>query len=305
MTDETIIADRTTVEHGLTDMPAAGGLALDGLTMERLIDHCLRMRPDEAARKGDSTLCVTPLITRLIVDGQVHVLALEQGRWGALEVRVSSDPQRSALFQQIKEQLQNREHLQVTDAPPDPEAVGGGTGKSRRRRAVKQDGYSEEEQIVRGIRHFVRAGQAFRIYSDAGVTGEYPNNDPALIRRLLDKKAVRYERIFRKTLLDETSRTWWTSEQVSQLEGYLDGTLASIRRGQVSEAHLIKGKITAAISDNDNVTDDGQPDSAAGGESGTVRRRRGSAREQSLLPAGLHPALGGYRREFGPHHHHK
>jgi len=279
MTDDTIIADRTTAEHGFTDMPAAGGLALDGLTMERLIDHCLRMRPDEAARKGDSTLCVTPLITRLIVDGQVHELALEQGRWGALEVRVSSDPQRSALFQQIKEQLQNqvqnREQLQVTDAPPDPEAVGGGTGKSRRRRAVKQDGYSEEEQLVRGIRHFVRAGQAFRIYSDAGVTGEYPNNDPALIKRLLDKKAVRYERIFRKTLLDETSRTWWTAEQVSQLEDYLSGTLASIRHGQVSEAHLIKGKITAGVSDDDNVADDGQSNSADGGGSGTVRRRRG------------------------------
>ncbi len=102
MTDDTIIADRTTAEHGFTDMPAAGGLALDGLTMERLIDHCLRMRPDEAARKGDSTLCVTPLITRLIVDGQVHELALEQGRWGALEVRVSSDPQRSALSSRSK-----------------------------------------------------------------------------------------------------------------------------------------------------------------------------------------------------------
>ena len=162
MTDDTIMADCATADYGAKDVPLVGGLSLDGLTMERLIDHCLRMRPDEAARKGDSTLCVTPLITRLIVDGQVHELALEQGRWGALEVRVSSDPQRSALFQQIKEQLQNqvqnREQLQVTDAPPDPEAVGGGTGKSRRRRAVKQDGYSEEEQLVRGIRHFVRAG---------------------------------------------------------------------------------------------------------------------------------------------------
>ena len=91
----------------------------------------------------------------------------------------------------------------------------------------------------------------------------------------MDKKAVRYERIFRKTLLDETSRTWWTAEQVSQLEDYLSGTLASIRHGQVSEAHLIKGKITAGVSDDDNVADDGQSNSADGGGSGTVRRRRG------------------------------
>ena len=162
MTDDTIIADCTTAECGSTDMPAVGGLALNGLTMERLIDHCLRMRPDEAARKGDSTLCVTPLVTRLIIDGQTHELDLEKGRWGALEVRVSSNPQRSALFQQIKEQfqnqVQNQEQPQVTDAPPHPGAADGGTRKARRRRAVKQDGYSEEEQLVRGIRHFVRAG---------------------------------------------------------------------------------------------------------------------------------------------------
>ena len=263
MTDDTIIADCTTTDYDATDTPAADGLSLDGLTMERLIDHCLRMCPDEAARKGDSTLCVTPLVTRLIIDGQTHELDLEKGRWGALEVRVSSNPQRSALFQQIVE-----EERKVQDA-----ARGGG-----RKRAIKQDGYSEEEQITRGIRHFVRAGQAFKIYSDAGVTGEYPNNDPSLIRRLLDKKVARYEGIFRKTLLDETSRTFWTPTETAQLEAYLAQTLRNIRRGQVSEDLLVAGKVTASSTDGGgpslfNREDDGQE--GVGGTAPTVTRRRG------------------------------
>lgn len=251
------------INGGTTNNPSFDDLTINGLTMEQLIDYCLRMKPDEAARRGDSTLCVTPLITRLVVDGQTHELVLEKGRWGALEVRVSSNAQRSAVSQQNQEQ-------------PQKKGDGGAKGKGRPKRAVKQDGYSEEEQIVRGIRHFVRAGQAFKIYSDAGVTGEYPNNDPALIQRLLAKKAARYERIFRKTLLDETSLTFWTPEQIVGLEGYLASTLASIRRGQISTDHLIQGKFALGTSEGKGleeeiseggrgITQDGQP----------VRRRRG------------------------------
>jgi DNA invertase Pin-like site-specific DNA recombinase len=235
---------------------------LQGLTMERLVDHCLRMRPDEAARRGDSTLCVTPLIQRLLVDGQIYDLALVNGRWGALNVRVSSEIQRSALSQQNKEK-QNKEKP-AKNQPEDMLEKRFEKPKKNRGRAAKQDGYSEEEQIVRGIRHFVRAGQAFKIYSDAGVTGEYPNNDPALITRLLGKKAARYERIFRATLLDETSRTWWTTEQIAKLEGYLAATVASIRNGQVSQDYLLTGKVSPGGSPAD-MADTGLGDTGLGG----------------------------------------
>jgi hypothetical protein len=261
---------------------------LQVLTMERLVDHCLRMRPIEAARREDSTLCVTPLITRLVVDGQTYELALVNGRWGALNVRVSSEIQRSALSQQNNDQQNNdqqnndqqaknhSEDLQLEDSQVKKP-------KKSRKRTAKQDGYSEEEQIVRGIRHFVRAGQAFKIYSDSGVTGEYPNNDPALITRLLGKKAARYERIFRLTLLDETSRTWWTPGQVAKLEDYLGSTLASIRGGQVSQDYLLKGKISATgdVLATGDASAAALPEDAAGTDSTgglkiePPRRRRG------------------------------
>lgn len=254
MTNDTPVTENKLIARNKSEEQSSGDNALNNnalnekaldkeappvLTLEQLVQHCLRMRPSEAARRGDSTLCVTPLITHLIIEGQTYELALKEERWGALNVRVSSEIQRSALSHPNKNQLDQEQPEQ-----PSAKRSNNKTSKSRKR-AAKQDGYSEEEQIVRGIRHFVRAGQAFKVYSDAGVTGEYPNNDPALIKRLLGKKAARYERIFRLTLLDETSRSWWTPEQITQLEDYLASTVAGIRRGHVNQDYLISGKIAA------------------------------------------------------------
>lgn len=236
--------DAATVEVAAgTSAAATDASAAAPWTMDALVEYCLRMQPDEAARREDSALCVTPLVTELSVNGITYLLALQDGRWAALVVRVSSEAQRSALSQQ-----------------------------SQDGRSDKADGYSEEEQLVRGIRYFVSQGLAFKIYSDAGVTGEFPNNDPALIARLLDKKARRYESIFRKTLLDETSRDYWTPEQVAQLEAYLAKNVANIRRGQVNDECLLSSHGTAADPLSES---EGAADPLSGSEGAAPRRRRG------------------------------
>ena len=105
-------------------------------TEEQVVDFCLRMKPDEAAVKSDSSLCVTPLIDRMVVDGKVVMLEMQDGKWFSFVVRVSGDRQRSG-----------RAKAETADEDNHP--------------AQKQDGFSEEEQIKRGIRYCVLHRLAF------------------------------------------------------------------------------------------------------------------------------------------------
>ena len=179
-------------------------------TEEQVVDFCLRMKPDEAAVKSDSSLCVTLLIDRMVVDGKVLMLELQDGKWFSFVVRVSGDRQRSG-----------RAKAEVADEDKHP--------------AQKQDGFSEEEQIKRGIRYCVLHRLAFKVYSDAGVTGEFPNNDPALIQKLLKKKAARYRRIFTKVLLDETSLSRRSAQEITSLRNYMEARCSTILRAGVTE----------------------------------------------------------------------
>lgn len=211
------------------------------LTEDALTDLCLRFRPDKAAQARDSSLCVTPLITEMIVDGKSFPLRLQEDRWGAGVVRVSTIKQRSAKAHDDK------------------------FTKSGRK---KDEGYSEEEQIRRAIRYFVREGIAFKIYSDAGVGGEYPNSDPALVKRLLGKKATRQKRIFGKVLLDETSRTRRSAEDIARLEAYIADRVKQIENGGVTEDELYT------------------PSSSMSEELGK-RRRRGPSRRKAFFRQGF------------------
>ncbi len=226
------------------DVPLETGGATEvggAMTLEQLLALCVRLQPVEAARRGDSDLCVTPLITRLIVDGELVDLTLKNGRWGAGYPRVSGEVQRAAgstagraarkgrrrkSTQQVM-QMQQR----VVPGQEEPEEASDFLPKVK----GTADGYSEEEQLVRQIRHFVRQGLAFKVYSDCGLTGEYPSNDPRLIRRLLDGKAARYQKIFERTLLDETSLQRRTPEQVASMRAYLAGRVARIKSGLITD----------------------------------------------------------------------
>ena len=201
----------------IVDSPphAPDGVWRSVMTIEELIRWCVRMQPEEAAVLGDSSLCVTPLITSVIVDGKLVELRLLDGRFGAGYTRVSDEMQRSAYSVIMPSE---------TMLP-----------RTGRRAKRTPDGYSEEEQLNRQIRYFIGQGLAFRIYSDAGITGEYPTNDPLLIKSLLDKKAARFRKIFERTLLDETSLQRRSSDDVRAMRAYLDRQCGRIRQGALSD----------------------------------------------------------------------
>lgn len=191
------------------------------MTVEALIDLCVRMQPVLAAEKRDSTLCVTPLITELIVDGKIVHLELVSGRFGAAYVRVSDERQRSAQSANSRSRGNARQRRQK--------------GASATNSA---DGYSEAEQLNRQIRYFIAKRQAFRIYSDAGITGEYPIDDIYLIKRLLEGKAARYRKIFARTMLDETSLQKHTPDEIEAMRVYLEYRCEKIKQGGLTEAEV-------------------------------------------------------------------
>lgn len=199
------------------------------MTLEQLVQLCVRLQPAEAAARGDSALCVTPLITHLIVDGKVVELHLKNGRWGAGYTRVSGEVQRAAASADTKATKKVRYRKST-------QQVVDGQGAGRPVKAAgAADGYSEEEQLTRQIRHFIREGLAFKIYSDCGLTGEYPGNDPRLIKRLLAGKAARYKKIYERTLLDETSLLRRTPEEIASMHAYLARRVAIIQDGLVTD----------------------------------------------------------------------
>ena len=130
-------------------------------------------------------------------------LSLVDGRWGALYIRVSDDGQRS----------------------------------SKSGKAVA-DGFSEEEQLQRGARYFQSKRQAYKVYSDCGISGDYPVDDEALIRRLLQGRAARYRKIYTRTLLDETSRLHRSAAEIASMETYLEKQCVKILQSNVSEADI-------------------------------------------------------------------
>lgn len=194
---------------------APDGVWRSAMTVEQLIRFCVRMQPERAAELGDSSLCVTALITSIIIDGKLVKLGLIDGRFGAGYTRVSDEMQRSA-------------YSVIMPSESVPRRAG-------RRAKRTPDGYSEEEQLNRQIRYFAGQKLAFRIYSDAGITGEYPTNDPLLIKSLLDKKAARFRKIFERTLLDETSLQRRSDDEVRAMHDYLDRQCARIRHGALAD----------------------------------------------------------------------
>ena len=222
------------------------------MTLEQLLAFCIQLQPVEAAKRGDSDLCVTPLVTQLLIDGRLVDLTLKNGCWAAGYPRVSGEVQRAAgsaagkTARKSRRRKSTQQVVQMNQNPGNQNPGNQNPGNfeninepffnepiSSRKGAA--DGYSEEEQLTRQIRHFVREGWAFRIYSDCGLTGEYPSNDPRLIKRLLEGKAARYRKIYERTLLDETSLLRRTPAQITSMRAYLEKRVAQIRAGSITD----------------------------------------------------------------------
>jgi DNA invertase Pin-like site-specific DNA recombinase len=170
------------------------------MTVDALITYCVSLEPERASTEKCSDYCVTPLINQLIVDGEIVSLRLQENRWGALYVRVSDEAQRS-------------------------------------RRSGKKiaDGFSEEEQLNRGIRYFIAQGFAFKIYSDCGISGDFPIDDPVLVHRLLQKRASRYRKIYTRTLMDDTSLLHRTPQEIESMRAFIDRQCNRIMQGTLTE----------------------------------------------------------------------
>lgn len=137
-------------------------------TLEEIVHEALGLRPVQAALEGTEAACVTGLIDCVkMPDGITRRLALVGGKWGAAYIRVSSDSQRHRTAQ-ISSQA---------------------------------DGWSEEDQIRRAVEYFVSRGEAFRIYSDAGLSGSLPLRNESMIRDARKKRSRLYSDVIGKVLL--------------------------------------------------------------------------------------------------------
>ena len=275
---KTAVTEKTAATDAVTTTDAM-------MTLEELLALCVQLQPVEAAERGDSALCVTPLITRLCVDGEVVALKLRQGRWGAAYPRVSSEVQRAAESGAGKPKQKARRRKstpQVAQAQSAPKYDGGDlsfpNGGTKTKGAA--DGYSEEEQLTRQIRYFVREGLAFKVYSDCGLTGEYPSDDPRLIRRLLDGKAARYRKIYERTLLDETSLLRRTPAQVASMRTYLDKRVAQIKNGLVTDNEFTPSDDDLSDLASDNLASDNLASHELVSSDQTVQRRPGRPRRK-------------------------
>ncbi|MDX1931750.1 MAG: recombinase family protein [Capsulimonadales bacterium] len=171
------------------------------------------MRPKMALTRmnGDrAALCVLGPILAITDErtGEiVHLQPDERGRFGALVDRVSSDDQRfksryrpslAEAMEEIAERTNatddKSEGLSLPDLDTEAEAV------DREEIAELAQGdprFSEAVQIGKGVELFVRTGQCFFVFCDAGLPGGWPHYDPDLIRRMAEKRARRYERFHR------------------------------------------------------------------------------------------------------------
>lgn len=100
-----------------------------------------------------------------------------------------------------------------------------------------EDGYGADDQIRRGIEHFLRHRQAFRIFSDASLSGGLAINEPSLIRKLALAKAARYEKVFTSLFLYEHSR--FNEAERSGLQAYLAAQKEEILRGVNLDPDLV------------------------------------------------------------------
>jgi len=207
-------------------------------TYEEIEIMALGLRPLDAARVQGAQrerLCVTPLITRMLWKGEIVSLGLDEaGRFGAGYLRVSTEAQRGQKYLQ---------HL---------------------------DGFSEPDQISHLVGYFIGLGRAFRLYSDCGISGAYPPDEPGLRQSMWQKRASVYREIFTAVMLDEYV-TRYSTEQKAAARAAMEATVTQILKSgktdddvaveadTISDKEIVEAETgitdTAAAVDSDAVTE--------------------------------------------------
>ena len=100
----------------------------------------------------------------------------------------------------------------------------------KQRGDVRDDGYSIDYQLRSNIQAAINERLAFRIYSDAGLSGFLMTNDPSVMDEVRQSKAELYGRIFDEVLLKD-AESWNMPEQIADMRAFREAHLQDILRG--------------------------------------------------------------------------
>ncbi len=100
----------------------------------------------------------------------------------------------------------------------------------KQRGDVRDDGYSIDHQLRSNIQAAINERLAFRIYSDAGLSGFLMTNDPSVMEEIRQAKAELYGRIFDEVLLKDAD-SWNTPEQIADMRAFREAHTQDILRG--------------------------------------------------------------------------
>lgn len=106
----------------------------------------------------------------------------------------------------------------------------------------REDGWSIEDQAWRIVRHYVSHRQAFRVYSDATLSGRLPNNDPILIDKMLRASAQRYESAYRAVFREADYPGDWL-----EMEAHVNRVVGEIKRGLTAEVSLGDAEVIPTV----------------------------------------------------------
>lgn len=168
------------------------------LTVDQIVsDYKKSLKPELAVQNWETgnwkPYVVSPLFRQMIDhDEQIVDLETQQGRYAAIYVRVSTMQQRGDKH---------------------------------------DDGYSVEDQIRSNVTAAVKSKLAFRIYSDAGLSGYYATNDPEVIQEIRESQAELYRQAFEEVVLRD-AYTWNTETQVAAMRAFLDHRCKAIAKGE-------------------------------------------------------------------------
>src|SRR5579872_2703008 len=90
--------------------------------------------------------------------------------------------------------------------------------------------FSELDQFEQIINHFISRKQVFILYNDSGCSGAWPVDDKRLIKRMLQKKAKRYEQVFRSIMIESRLHRL-DPDAIRAMEDYLTETIGRILSG--------------------------------------------------------------------------
>jgi DNA invertase Pin-like site-specific DNA recombinase len=119
----------------------------------------------------------------------------------------------------------------------------------------RQDGFSAADQTYRIASYFAERGEAFCIFSDAGLSGTLPIDDPLLVQRVWNKKARLYKELFERVFLTNTEAKYSASDR-SLMRLFVEDAYKRIQTGQDVDAIITRADEIPSSDIDSNVATD-------------------------------------------------